>query len=128
MKNKNYGRRLKIYATSVAGSVVVEGAGASAPGALEGGVEDPGAGVEEAAEGEIRDTILGAYFFAFLKNSNFSERGRAWEEPIFSQSTSSSCDWARTIAPSTPRFTDVRFLILVVSFVPGVTCLVYSGL
>jgi hypothetical protein len=40
--------------------VAVEGAEASTTGVLEGGVEDLGAEVEEAAEGEIRDTILGA--------------------------------------------------------------------
>jgi hypothetical protein len=62
--------------------VAVEGAEASAAGVLEGGVED--SEVEEAAEGEIRDTILGAYCFAFLKNSTISERGQAWEEPTFS--------------------------------------------
>jgi hypothetical protein len=32
LKNKTYGRRLKIYATSTAGSMVVEGAEASAAG------------------------------------------------------------------------------------------------
>jgi hypothetical protein len=42
--------------------VVVEGAEAS--GALEGSIEDLGVEVEEAADGEIRDTILGAYSFA----------------------------------------------------------------
>jgi hypothetical protein len=71
--------------------VAVEGAeeSAAAPG---GGVEEPGAEVEEATEGVIRDTIPGAYFFAFLKNPSISKRGRAGEEPIFSQSTSSPCD------------------------------------
>jgi hypothetical protein len=59
---------------------------------LGGGIEEPGAEVEEDAEGVIRDTILGAYSFAFWKNFSISERGRAWEEPIFSQSTSSPCD------------------------------------
>jgi hypothetical protein len=48
LKNKNYGRRLKIYATSAVGSVVVEGAEASATGVLEGVIEDLGAEVEEA--------------------------------------------------------------------------------
>jgi hypothetical protein len=95
LKNENYRRRLKNYATSAAGSVGVEGAEASAIGVLEGGVEDSGAEVEEAAEGEIRDTILGAYCFAFLKNSSISERERGWEEPTFSQSNSSPCDWPR---------------------------------
>jgi hypothetical protein len=55
--------------------MAAQGAEESAAGALEGGVEDPGAGVEEAAEGEIRDTILVAYCFTFLKNSNISQRG-----------------------------------------------------
>jgi hypothetical protein len=84
LKNENYRRRLKNHATSAAGSMAVEGAEASAAGVLEGVVEDPGAKVEEAANGEIRDTILGAYCFAFWKNSSISERGRAWEEPTFS--------------------------------------------
>jgi hypothetical protein len=75
LKNKNYGRRLKVYATSAVGSVAVEGAEAS--GVLEGGVEDSGIEVEEVAEGEIRDTTFGAYYFAFLKNSSISKRGRA---------------------------------------------------
>jgi hypothetical protein len=40
LKNKNYGRRPKNYATLTAGSVAVEGAEALAIGVLEGGVED----------------------------------------------------------------------------------------
>jgi hypothetical protein len=40
--------------------VAVEGVEASTIGVLEGGVKDLGTEVEEAAEGEIRDTILGA--------------------------------------------------------------------
>jgi hypothetical protein len=55
------------YATSAAGSMAVEGAEESAA-ALGGGVEEPGAEVEEATEGMIRDTMPGAYSFAFLKN------------------------------------------------------------
>jgi hypothetical protein len=90
-KDKIYGRRLKIYANSVAGSVVVEGAEASAARVLEEGVEDPSAEFEEATDGEMRDTMLGVYYFAFSKKSNISERGRAWEEPTFSQSTTSPC-------------------------------------
>jgi hypothetical protein len=109
LRNKNYRRRLKIYATSAAGSVAVEGAEASATGVLEGVVKDLGAEVEEAVDGEIRDKILGAYCFVFWKNSSISERGRAWEEPTFSQSTSLPCDWAKAIAPSTPHFTNIRF-------------------
>jgi hypothetical protein len=83
--------------------------GAEVSGALEGVVEDLGVEVEEAADGEIRDTILGAYSFAFSKNPSIFERGRAWDKPSFSQSTSLPCDWAKAIAPSTPRFIDVRF-------------------
>jgi hypothetical protein len=45
--------------------VAVEGAEASVVGVLEGVVEDLGAQVEEAADGEMRDTILGTYCFAF---------------------------------------------------------------
>jgi hypothetical protein len=71
-KDKIYGSRLKIYATSAVGSVALEGARASPAGVLEGDAEDPGAEVEEAAGGEIRDTMLGAYCFAFLKKSNIS--------------------------------------------------------
>jgi hypothetical protein len=59
---------------------------------LGGGIEEPGTEVEEDAEGVIRDTILGAYSFAFSKNFSISERGRAWKDPIFSQSTSLPCD------------------------------------
>jgi hypothetical protein len=88
-KSRNYRGRLRIYAPLAAGSVAVEGAKASAAGALDGVVEDLGAEVEETADGEIRDTILGTYSFAFWKNPSISERGRAWEEPTFSQSTSS---------------------------------------
>jgi hypothetical protein len=62
--------------------------GAEVSGALEGVVEDLGAEVEEATDGKIRDTILGAYSFTFWKNPSISERGQAWEEPTFSQSTS----------------------------------------
>jgi hypothetical protein len=53
--------------------VAVEGAEESAP-ALGGGiealaarVEEVGVEVEEAADGVIIDTMLGAYFFAFSK-------------------------------------------------------------
>jgi hypothetical protein len=43
--------------------VAVEGA--EAAGVLEGVVEDLGTKVEEDADGEMRDTILGAYCFTF---------------------------------------------------------------
>jgi hypothetical protein len=78
--------------------MAVEGAeeSATAPG---GGIEELGTGVEElgarfdeAAEGVIIDTMPGVYSFAFLKNPSSSNRGRAWEELIFSQSTSSPHD------------------------------------
>jgi hypothetical protein len=88
---------------------VEEGAEASTIGVLEEGTKDPGALVEEAAGGRIRDTNLGAYPFAFLKNSIISTRGTAYEVPTFSQSTSSLCDWARATAPLTPHFTNMRF-------------------
>jgi hypothetical protein len=42
---------------------------------LGAGVEELGAGVKGATEGEIIDTMPGAYFFAFLKNPSSSERG-----------------------------------------------------
>jgi hypothetical protein len=98
-KKRNYKEKAKIYATSAAGSVVVEGTEELAAAALGGGAEEPGAGVkelgavvEEAAKGVIRDTIFGAYSFAFSKNFSISERGQAREEPIFPQSTSLPCD------------------------------------
>jgi hypothetical protein len=51
--------------------------GAEASGALKGVIEDLGTEVEEAADGEIRDTILGAYCLALWKNCYISERGQA---------------------------------------------------
>jgi hypothetical protein len=90
--------KAKFYATSVAGSMAVEGAEES-EAALGGGIEELGAGVDElgagvkeAAEGVIRDTMPGAYSFAFLKNPSSFETGRAWEELILSQSSSLPCD------------------------------------
>jgi hypothetical protein len=44
---------------------------------LKDGAEVPGAGVEEVGAGRIRDTSLGAYPFAFLKNSFISDGGQA---------------------------------------------------
>jgi hypothetical protein len=64
--------------------VAVEGTEALAVGALEGVVKDLGTEVEETANEEIRDTIMGAYSFTFWKNPSISERGQAWEEPTFS--------------------------------------------
>jgi hypothetical protein len=55
-------------------------------------VEETGiAEVEEAAEGEIIDTMPGVYFFAFSKKPRSSERGQPREELTFSQLTSSPC-------------------------------------
>jgi hypothetical protein len=51
--------------------------GVEASGELEGVVEDLGAEVEEVADREIRDTILGAYCLALWKNCSISERGQA---------------------------------------------------
>jgi hypothetical protein len=90
--------------------VAEEGAeGSAAAESRAGGVKEPVAEVDEVAEGVISDTMLGAYFFAYLKNPSISERGRAGEDPIFAQFTSSPDDWARAIAPSTPCFTEVCF-------------------
>jgi hypothetical protein len=81
----------KVYATSASGSVVEVGAEEVAL-VLGGGidplvarVEETGvAEVEEAAEGEIIDMMLGAYFFTFSKKPRSSERGRPREELTFS--------------------------------------------
>jgi hypothetical protein len=48
--------------------------------------------VTEATEGEIIDTMPGAYFFAFSKKSFSSKRGQPGEELTFSQFTSSPCE------------------------------------
>jgi hypothetical protein len=97
-KEKKTTKKYKIYATSAAGSVAVEGAEEAAPAlgggikALATGVEEVGVEVKEAVEGVIINTIPGAYFFAFSKKSSSSERGQAREELTFSQFTSSPCD------------------------------------
>jgi hypothetical protein len=70
---------------------VEEGVAEVAP-ALGGGADPLVAGVKEtvvaevteAAEGEIIDTMPGAYLFAFLKKAFSSERGRPQEELTFS--------------------------------------------
>jgi hypothetical protein len=52
---------------------------------LVAGVEETGvAEVVEATEGEIIETMPGAYFFAFSKKTHSSERGRPREELTFS--------------------------------------------
>jgi hypothetical protein len=52
---------------------------------LVAGVEETGvAEVVEAAEGEIIETMPGAYFFAFSKKTRNSKRGRPREELTFS--------------------------------------------
>jgi hypothetical protein len=82
LKEKKLQEKAKIYATSAAGSVAVDGTEESAA-ALGGGIEEPGAEVEEATKGVIRDIMPGAYSFAILKNQSISERGQAQEELIF---------------------------------------------
>jgi hypothetical protein len=57
---------------------------ASGVGVLEEGTDDPSTVVEEVDGGRIRDTRLGVYSFAFLKNSIISTRGQAYEDPTFS--------------------------------------------
>jgi hypothetical protein len=88
----------QVYATSASRSVVEEGVAEALP-TSGGGTEPPVAGVEigtapvaEAAEGEIIDTIPGAYFFAFSKKGFSSKRGWPGEELTFSQFTSSPCE------------------------------------
>jgi hypothetical protein len=87
-----------------------EGTETLGAGVLEEGAEVPGAVIEGVGIGRMRDTILGAYSFAFLKNSIISTKRQAWEEPTFSQSNSSPCKRVRAITPLTPRFTEVSFI------------------
>jgi hypothetical protein len=65
--------------------------------------------VAEAAEGEIIDTMRGAYLFAFLKKAFSSERGQPWEELTFSQLISSPCAYESAMAPSAPHFKERPF-------------------
>jgi hypothetical protein len=44
-------------------------------GALDAGVKEAGAELEEASEGETIDTMPGAYFFAFSKKLHNSDKG-----------------------------------------------------
>jgi hypothetical protein len=74
-------------------------------------VEETGvAEVAEAVEGEIIDTMPGAYLFAFSKKAFSSERGRPWEELTFSQLISSPCAYESAMAPSAPRFKERPFI------------------
>jgi hypothetical protein len=86
-KREKLQEKAKFYTTSAAGSMAKEGIeGSAAAASLGGGVKEP---VKEVAEGVISDTMLGAYFFMYLKNPSISDRGRAGEDPILAQSTSS---------------------------------------
>jgi hypothetical protein len=88
-KTKNY-KGGQVYATSASRSAAEVGVAEAAP-ASGGGTDPLVAGVEEigvvpvaeAAEGEIIDTMPGAYFFAFSKKAFNSER-RPGEELTFS--------------------------------------------
>jgi hypothetical protein len=81
----------QVYATLALRSAADVGV-AEAALALGGGTDPLVAGVEEigivevaeAAEGEISDTMPGAYFFAFSKKAFSSKQGRPWDEFTFS--------------------------------------------
>jgi hypothetical protein len=108
----------QVYATSASRSAAEVGVEEAAP-ASGGGTDPLVAGVEEigvvpvakAAEGEIIDTMPGAYFFAFSKKAFSSERGRPREELTFSQFTSSPCAYANDIAPSATLFKERPFIV-----------------
>jgi hypothetical protein len=72
-----------------AGVAAAPGGGIVAP--VEG-VEEIGVEVEAAAEGEIIDTMPGAYFFALSKKPHNSDRVQPRKELTFSQSI--SLPWA----------------------------------
>jgi hypothetical protein len=86
-KTKNYKKGGQVYATSASRSAAEVGVAEAAP-ASRGGTDPLVAGVKEigivavveATEGEINDTMPGAYFLAFSKKAFSSERGRPWEE------------------------------------------------
>jgi hypothetical protein len=107
----------QVYATSASRSTADVGV-AEAALALGGGTDPLVTGVEEigivevaeAAEGEISDTMPGAYFFAFSKKAFSSKRGWPWDELTFSQLTSSPCAYENAMAPSTPRFKERPFI------------------
>jgi hypothetical protein len=106
-KTKNY-MGGQVYATSASRSAAEVGVAEAAP-ASGGGIDPLVAGVKEigvvpvaeAAEGEIIDTMPGAYFFAFSKKAFSSERGRPGEELIFSQLTTSPCAYENAMALGT---------------------------
>jgi hypothetical protein len=107
----------QVYATSASRSTAEVGVAEAAPASrgstdpLVTGVEEIGVvAVAEAAEGEIIDTMPGAYFFAFSKKAFSSERGRPWEELTFSQLTSSPCAYKNAMAPSAPHFKERPFI------------------
>jgi hypothetical protein len=116
-KTKNY-KGGQVYATSASRSAAEVGIAEAAP-ASGGGTDPLVAGVEEigvvpvaeAAEGEIIDTMPGAYFFAFSKKAVSSKRGRPGEELTFSQLTSSPCAYANAMAPATPLFKERPFIV-----------------
>jgi hypothetical protein len=115
-KTKKY-KGVQVYATSASRSAAEVGVAEAAP-ASGGGTDPLVAGVEEigvvpvaeAAEGEIIDTMPGAYFFAFSKKAFSSVRGRPGEELTFSHLTSSPCAYENAMAPSAPRFKERPFI------------------
>jgi hypothetical protein len=108
----------QVYATSASRSAAEVGVAEAAP-ASGGGIDPLVTGVKEigvvpvaeAAEGEIINTMSGAYFFAFSKKAFSSERGRPWEELTFYQLTSSPCAYENAMAPSAPRFKERPFIV-----------------
>jgi hypothetical protein len=116
-KTENY-KGGQVYATSASRSAVEVGVAEVAP-ASGGGTDPLVAGVEEigvvlvaeAAEGEIIDTMRGAYFFTFSKKAFSSAWGWLGEELTFSQLTSSPCAYENAMAPSTPCFKERPFIV-----------------
>jgi hypothetical protein len=104
-KTKKY-KGGQVYATSASRSAAEVGVAEAAP-ASGGGTDPLVAGVKEigtvpvveAAEGEIIDTMPGAYFFTFSKKAFSSARGQSGEELTFSQSTSSPWAYENAMDP-----------------------------
>jgi hypothetical protein len=116
-KTKNY-KGGQVYATSASQSAaevcIAKAALASGGGTdpLVARVDEIGVvSVAEAAEGEIIDTMPGAYIFAFSKKAFSSEQGWPGEELTFSQLTSSPCAYENAMAPSAPRFKERPFIV-----------------